>query len=95
MTYLRRFPLNALKIDRSFVSGLPDDHDQAIVEAIVAMARSFSLDVVAEGVETAAQARLVRRLGCASAQGFYYYRPMSASAVAEVLAGGAEVRRQG
>lgn len=71
LAYLKRFPISKLKIDRSFVTGLPDDEsDRAIVSATVGMARGLKLKVVAEGVETAAQRDYLASLGCASFQGF-------------------------
>ncbi len=73
LSYLKHFPVDALKIDRTFVRDLPADRgDAAIVSAIVGLGHALGLRVVAEGVETAAQAALVRRLGCDEQQGFYY-----------------------
>jgi EAL domain-containing protein (putative c-di-GMP-specific phosphodiesterase class I) len=82
--YLRRFPVSTLKIDRSFVQGLgqsPDDH--ALVEAIVRLAQTFDLDLVAEGVETEEQRAALRRMGCQGGQGYLYSRAVPAD-VAEV-----------
>jgi diguanylate cyclase (GGDEF)-like protein len=74
--YLKKLNLDELKIDRSFVSGLPDDReDRAIVEAIVAMAHALGLKTVAEGVETTAQADALRELGCDHCQGWAFGRP--------------------
>ncbi len=71
LSYLKRFPISRLKIDRSFVTGLPqDDSDRAIVSATIGMARALGLDVVAEGVETQAQADCLRELDCLAFQGF-------------------------
>lgn len=71
LAYLKRFPISKLKIDRSFVTGLPDDEgDRAIVSATIGMARGLKLKVVAEGVETAAQRDYLASLGCESFQGF-------------------------
>lgn len=82
LAYLRRFPLDEVKIDQSFVGGLGvDPEDSAIVAAIVALAHSFGFSVVAEGVETAEQAEQLRTLGCESAQGFYFARPSPAATV--------------
>jgi len=71
LAYLKKFPISKLKIDRTFVMGLPEDEsDRAIVGATVAMARALKLSVVAEGVETQAQCDYLRELQCASFQGF-------------------------
>jgi len=86
LSYLRRFPIDELKIDRSFINDIhtnPDD--AAIAGAIVAMARSLGLSVVAEGVEKKEQADLLATLGCNQVQGYYYARPMAAVTFAERL----------
>lgn len=77
LSYLKKFELDGLKIDRSFVSALASSSsDQAIVEAIIAMAHKLGLTVVAEGVETQAQCDLLREAGCDYAQGYLFARPM-------------------
>ena len=84
--YLRRLPVQALKIDKSFVCGLPADPDsQAIVRSIVAVAQHFKLKIVAEGVEHIEQAEFLRAAGCELAQGFYYARPLSADTILAFL----------
>ena len=89
LSYLRRFPVDSLKVDRSFVAGLQEDPgDAAIVEAVVSMAHSLHLSVIAEGVETDAQLKRLRGLGCEAAQGYYFAAPVPASALPS-LAGGA------
>jgi len=71
LAYLKRFPISKLKIDRSFITGLPqDDSDRAIVSATIGMARALGLAVVAEGVETMEQLECLRALDCAAYQGF-------------------------
>ena len=86
LSYLKRFPAQAVKIDRSFISGLPSDGDDtAITHAVIAMAHSLGLNVVAEGVETAAQLALLHKLGCDEAQGFLLGRPMPAADLAARL----------
>ncbi len=73
LAYLKRFPIGRLKIDRSFIGGLPDEEsDAAIVQAIVSMARALRLEVVAEGVETEAQRVFLERSGCDHCQGFLF-----------------------
>lgn len=84
LAYLKQFPVEALKIDQSFVAGLcdnPDDH--AIVEATIQLAAALGLGVIAEGVEEQAQADELRRLGCRSVQGYLYSRPLPAAGFEE------------
>ncbi len=78
LSYLKRFDIDTLKIDRSFVSELPDDpEDMAIATAIVAMGHSLHMKVVAEGVETPEQAQCLRELGCDEMQGYLLSRPLA------------------
>jgi diguanylate cyclase (GGDEF)-like protein len=82
LAYARELPVDILKIDRSFIGPLDVDHQAvALVRAIVGIARALDLDVIVEGVETAAQLELLRDLGCHVVQGFYYGRPTSHSAL--------------
>jgi diguanylate cyclase (GGDEF)-like protein len=84
--YLHRLPISELKIDRSFVRNLVEGvGDRALVAAVVAMARGCGLQLVAEGVETAAQADVLRELGCSAIQGYWVARPMPAAAFADWL----------
>jgi diguanylate cyclase (GGDEF)-like protein len=77
LSYLKRLPVDTLKIDRSFVNGLGNDaQDTAIVDSVVALARTLQLSVTGEGVETAAQARHLKQLGCQRGQGFLFARPL-------------------
>ncbi|WP_082584298.1 two-component system response regulator [Noviherbaspirillum sp. Root189] len=86
LAYLQRFPVDALKIDRSFVSGIgQDSNDTALVTAIISMANSLRLKVLAEGVETLEQVDFLQSHGCPSAQGYYYSKPVSAEAFTELL----------
>jgi diguanylate cyclase (GGDEF)-like protein/PAS domain S-box-containing protein len=83
LTYLKRLPVDALKVDRSFVHNMLDDRqDMAIVEGVIGLARTFGCKVVAEGVETAAQARLLIEMGCDIGQGHGIASPMPAGDVA-------------
>ena len=88
LAYLKRFPLDTLKIDRSFVKDLPRDaEDAAIAKAIIAMAHSLKLAVVAEGVETDQQLAFLQQHGCDLVQGFLFSRPVPAEEFAALLAG--------
>ena len=86
LSYLKRFPAETVKIDRSFIRGLPSDSDDAaITQAVIAMAHTLGLNVVAEGVETAEQLRTLRDLGCDEAQGYLLGRPIPAAETALLL----------
>ena len=86
LSYLKRFDIDTLKIDRSFVSELPHDpEDGAIATAIIAMGHSLQMKIVAEGVETPAQAEFLRQLGCDEMQGYLLTRPLAADAFKEWL----------
>jgi diguanylate cyclase (GGDEF)-like protein/PAS domain S-box-containing protein len=86
LAYLKRFPLDSLKIDRSFVSGLTTDADDAtITRAVISMAHSLGLKVVAEGVETEAQLAFLYEYGCDEIQGYCFARPMPAAECAAWL----------
>ncbi|RBY94594.1 hypothetical protein DQ244_04695 [Blastococcus sp. TBT05-19] len=88
LAYLRRFPLDMLKVAREFVDGLGRDaHDDVITRAIVELARTLGLLTVAEGIETLQQSETVAALGCDIAQGFLFSEPVEADAVGAVLAG--------
>ena len=86
LAHLREFPLDSLKIAQPFVAGLPAGHvDRVFVDAIVRLASSLGLEVVAEGIETAAQATAVGELGCGYGQGFHFGSPLSRLGVASYL----------
>ena len=84
--HIRRLPVRGLKIDRSFVAGLPERKNQAIVQAVSHLARALDLNVTAEGVETAAQAAFVRSAGCSHGQGYLFARPQEAETMRRTLA---------
>jgi len=86
LAYLKRMPLSALKIDRSFVDGLPkDENDASIARAVIGLAQAMSLITVAEGVETEQQLTWLIEHGCIEAQGYYFYKPMDAIAFEDLL----------
>ncbi len=76
LAYLQRFPIDTLKVDRTFVSGMEDHGNRAIVRSVVGLAHSLGYDVVAEGIETAAQQQDLADMGCELGQGFHYARPL-------------------
>jgi diguanylate cyclase (GGDEF)-like protein/PAS domain S-box-containing protein len=86
LSYLNRFPIRIIKIDKSFIAGVPDDARQAaIVNAVIAMGHELGIKVVAEGVEAARQGEFLRESGCDLAQGFFYSHPLGADACADIL----------
>jgi EAL domain-containing protein (putative c-di-GMP-specific phosphodiesterase class I) len=90
LSYLRDFPIDSLKIDRSFVSTAKDDMTAGLASAeigrtIIGLAQSLSLSVTAEGTETAAQVEALRDLGCTNVQGFHFSRPVEALAAATMI----------
>ncbi|MFM0178599.1 EAL domain-containing protein [Paraburkholderia aspalathi] len=89
LSYLKRFPVDRLKIDRSFVSdiGVSGD-DETITSAIIALAHSLKLQVIAEGVETSAQLDFLKERACDEMQGFYFAKPMSTDAISALFQGG-------
>ena len=92
LSYLPRFPLDTLKIDRAFVTNLPDDKDSvAIVRGIISMAHNLDLDIVAEGVETDNQVTFLHALGCQIGQGYLFSKPVRAPDFVKLLTGNRKV----
>ena len=88
LRYLQRFPVDVLKIDKSFVDGVDrDDHDAALVRTIVALGEMLGLETVAEGIERASQRELLRAIGCRRGQGYHFAHPLDAEGVAALLGG--------
>jgi len=86
LSYLKRLPVNKLKIDRSFILDIPENReDAAITNAIIAIAKSLNLTVIAEGVETEAQKEYLLENGCHYVQGYLYYKPMNAENMEDIL----------
>jgi diguanylate cyclase (GGDEF)-like protein len=85
LSYLQRLPLQTIKIDRSFVNGIRETGNMEIIRAIISMAAGLSMDVTAEGVETADQAAQLNGMACEFGQGFYFHRPMTADRARSVL----------
>jgi EAL domain-containing protein (putative c-di-GMP-specific phosphodiesterase class I) len=85
LTYLHRFPIDTLKIDRSFITRM-DKENMAIVRTILMLAENLNLDVVAEGVETQEQLALLRDVNCQNGQGYFFSRPMSAASAEKLIA---------
>jgi EAL domain-containing protein (putative c-di-GMP-specific phosphodiesterase class I) len=95
LSYLRRFPVDVLKIDRSFVRDITSNEDDAaMVAAIIELARGLRMRVIAEGVETEAQLDYLRRRGCDEVQGHVYARAVPGAAVEEMLRAGRQVQPQ-
>ncbi len=91
LTYLHSYPIDEIKIDRSFVQLLSRDTNGTIVAAIMQLSRALGLDVVAEGIEEPEQAATLLRLGCERGQGFLYSRPVSAEMMSALLTSGADL----
>jgi len=87
LSYLRRFPIDTLKMDRSFVGRMnTDERDMELVRMIILLAHTLGMEVVGEGVETESHAGMLRALGCEFGQGFFFARPLSVEDADELLA---------
>lgn len=86
LSYIKRLPIDKIKIDKSFVSDIPDDKDDMeLTKAIIAIANSIKLEVIAEGVETKEQALFLIESGCYEAQGYFYYKPKNVANITQRL----------
>ena len=96
LSYLKRFPIDVLKIDRSFVRDIHENTDDAaIAHAVIAMGHRLGMRVVAEGVENLAQLALLREYGCDALQGFYFSRPVPAEEFTLMLRQGKSLEDNG
>ena len=86
LSYLKKLPINKIKIDQSFIRDLPQDKDDyELTKAIIAIAKSMNMNLIAEGVETKEQAELLLEEGCFEAQGYYYYKPLGIKPLKQVI----------
>jgi EAL domain-containing protein (putative c-di-GMP-specific phosphodiesterase class I) len=93
LSYLKHFPIDTLKIDKSFVDRLSNDlADAAIVQAIVTLAHTLKMQIVAEGVETAEQLRVLQRLGCELGQGYLFAQPLPGEVAGALLVNDSQLR---
>src|SRR3712207_6027590 len=89
LSYLRRLPADALKIDKSFIEGLGEEvEDTAIVRMVIELAHTLGMEVIAEGVESRGQAALLEEMGCDFAQGYHFSKPLPPEEVPMFLAEG-------
>ena len=93
LAYLKQLPATSIKIDQAFTAQLPDPHDLSIVMAILAIADTYGLDVVAEGIETPEQAEVLKELGCPQGQGYLFRAPDASRAVLRDVGTGKGARR--
>ncbi len=85
LSHLKKLPITTLKIDKEFITGLPEDKaDHALVKAIITLGHSLNLDVVAEGVETFEQFEFLKKYSCDIAQGYYYHRPLPGNKISHL-----------
>lgn len=85
LSYLQELPFEEIKIDKSFVDHLADSRMNAVVKTIIQLSKNLNMLSVAEGIETKEQHEELKRLGCQTGQGYYYYKPMTLSDVEKLL----------
>ena len=96
LSYLKRFPIDALKIDQSFVRDITTDPDDAaIAQAIITLAHTLGIHVIAEGVETPEQSAFLRAHGCDAMQGYHVSRPVAAAEIVRMLQAGKRLESSG
>ncbi|RLA81334.1 MAG: diguanylate cyclase [Epsilonproteobacteria bacterium] len=93
LSYLKKLPIDKLKIDQSFIKDIPDDEeDMAITKAVIALAKSLNLKIIAEGVETIQQRDFVVQNGCTNIQGYFYSKPIPANEIEKLLLEGFQIK---
>ena len=86
LSYLKRFPVTKLKLDQSFIRGIESDNkDREMIKAIIFLAASFELEIVAEGVEQLEELKFLFDNGCSQFQGYYFFKPMKAEEIEQIL----------
>jgi EAL domain-containing protein (putative c-di-GMP-specific phosphodiesterase class I) len=86
LSYLHRFPMDVIKIDRSFINSVHErSNHQAIIKTIIDLAANLNMETVAEGIEHASDAQLLKTMGCVYGQGYYYFKPLPAEEIANLL----------
>lgn len=86
MSYLKRFPVDYVKIDRLFVEELSEENDKVIADGMVSLVRALNMKVIAEGVESTEQLSRLRKMGCEMGQGYYFSKPLPSGAASAFLA---------
>jgi diguanylate cyclase (GGDEF)-like protein/PAS domain S-box-containing protein len=93
LSYLKKLPIKKLKIDKSFIDNLPENEDDVVItKAVIALAKSLNLDIIAEGVEVVAQKKFLLANGCYNIQGYYYSKPLPSNEMQELLKNGLQIR---
>ena len=85
LSYLQKLPFEEIKIDKSFVDNMADERMNAVIKTIIQLSHNLNMESVAEGIETEEQHLELKRLGCNSGQGYFYYRPMKLEDIDQLL----------